>query len=490
MFVAIKDMGQKLKFNLEKNSIVCGDCCNEEGEGWLNFIPDNSVDLIYIDPPFFSNRNYEIVWGNGFEVRSFRDRFKGGIKHYIEWMKPKLERAKIVLKDTGVIVFHCDKNASHKIRCLLDDCFGENNFVNEIIWYYRKWTNSPNIFQQNHDNIYIYKKDKSYIFNPKYQDARDVRDWKLNTVKDNGKRLNQIIIYDKQKTEKAFLEGRIKFKKKDLKVVYRTKNKVAMDDVWDLGVLSSNSPERIGYKTQKPERLIGRFIECFSNEQSIVLDFFGGGGTTAKVCSDLNRRFIIGDVSPVAVRVTADRLNAHGYKNYEIKALPSTKKEYLDMNSHKFADMICELMGWKTNTKKSGDGGIDGFADKGNIPIQIKNHKNKTGRPDIQKFLGALNRYKKGFFVSWGFSPEAWEFKASVENKKIEFIEIGKILNGLLISDDISTEHKKLYKKRVKQPLKKATKAKESELQKEKTEIQKEKKKEYKKLRKSRSDNP
>ncbi|MDE0118661.1 MAG: site-specific DNA-methyltransferase, partial [Bdellovibrionales bacterium] len=282
-------MGQKLKFNLEKNSIVCGDCCNEEGNGWLNFIPDNSVDLIYIDPPFFSNKNYEIVWGNGFEVRSFGDRWKGGIEHYIDWMKPKLEQAKRVLKDTGVIVFHCDKNASHKIRCLLDDRFGGNNFVNEIIWYYRKWTNSPNIFQQNHDNIYIYKKDKPYIFNPKYQDAKDVRDWKLNTVKDNGKRINQIIIYDEQKTEKAFKEGRIKFKKEDLRVVHRKKNEVAMDDVWDLGVLSSNSPERIGYKTQKPERLICRFIECFSNEQSIVLDFFGGGGTTAKVCSDLNR---------------------------------------------------------------------------------------------------------------------------------------------------------------------------------------------------------
>ena len=148
------------------------------------------------------------------------------------------------------------------------------------------------------------------------------------------------------------------------------------------------------------------------------MDFFGGGGTTAEVCADLNRRFIIGDVSPVAVRVTADRLSAQGYRNYEIKALPSTKKDYLDMNPHKFADMICELMGWKPNTKKSGDGGIDGFADKGNIPIQIKNQKNKTGRPDIQKFVGALNKYKTGFFVSWGFSPGAWEFKANVKDTR------------------------------------------------------------------------
>ena len=122
-------MDGKLKFNLKTNSIVCGDC-----EEWLKFIPNNSIDLIYIDPPFFSNKNYEIVWGNGFEVRSFGDRWSGGIRHYIEWMRPKIKEAKRVLKDTGSILLHCDWHASHRLRCLLDDTFEENNFVNEIIW--------------------------------------------------------------------------------------------------------------------------------------------------------------------------------------------------------------------------------------------------------------------------------------------------------------------------------------------------------------------
>ena len=90
------------------------------------------------------------------------------------------------------------------------------------------------------------------------------------------------------------------------------------------------------------------------------------------MCADLNRRFIIGDVSPVAVRVTADRLSAHGYRNYEIKALPSTKKDYLDMNPHKFADMICELMGWKPNIKKSGDGGLMDLLTKGTSLFKLK----------------------------------------------------------------------------------------------------------------------
>ena len=94
-------------------------------------------------------------------------------------------------------------------------------------------------------------------------------------------------------------------------------------------------------------------------------DFFAGGGTTAKVCADLNRKFITGDVSPVAVRVIADRLISHNYIEYDVKSLPQTKEEYLLMGGHKFADMICEFMGWESNPKKSGDGGIDGWANRG-----------------------------------------------------------------------------------------------------------------------------
>lgn len=138
------------------------------------------------------------------------------------------------------------------------------------------------------------------------------------------------------------------FKKSDFKIDEKTGLQytiVYSRDVWEIPSLGSDTAERIGYVTQKPEALIKKIVQCSTDRNNIVLDFFGGGGTTAKVCVDLNRKFIIGDVSPVAMRGTADRLSFHGYRNYEIKALPSTKKEYLSMNPHKFADMICELMG-------------------------------------------------------------------------------------------------------------------------------------------------
>ena len=157
-------MGQKLKFDLNNNTIVCGDCCNEDGEGWLNSIPNNSIDCIYIDPPFFSNRNYEIIWGNGFESRSFKDRWKAGkkgINHYIDWMKPKIQEAKRVLKLTGLIFLHCDYHASHRLRVMLDDVFDEKNFINEIIWCYDVGGKSDKRFARKHDNIFWYSKSRS-----------------------------------------------------------------------------------------------------------------------------------------------------------------------------------------------------------------------------------------------------------------------------------------------------------------------------------------
>jgi len=118
-----------VKIDINKNHVICGD-----NEQWLKDLPDESIDLCYIDPPFFSERNYEVIWGNGYELRAFGDRFSGGISHYIEWMRPKIELIHKKLKKNGSIFLHCDYHASHRLRCLLEDSFGEDGFVNEIYW--------------------------------------------------------------------------------------------------------------------------------------------------------------------------------------------------------------------------------------------------------------------------------------------------------------------------------------------------------------------
>jgi len=271
-------MASNAKLDLSKNTIVCGNCSDEDGQGWLNLIPNESVNLIYIDTPFFSNKDYEVVWGNSYEVRSFGDRFSGGIDHYINWMRPKILESKRILNDTGSIFLHCDWHASHRLRCLLDEVFGEKSFINEIIWFYpngggrsKSWLNKK------HDTIFWYAKDKNKF---KYN-------WKEIALSRNQ--------------DKKTFGGYFKSDNKGTYQEVRSNGKVYKyyidepknnDDVWFLNIISQrDTTERIGYRTQKPEALIKRIVECATEKNDLVLDPFLGSGSTINVCKKLNRYY-------------------------------------------------------------------------------------------------------------------------------------------------------------------------------------------------------
>jgi adenine specific DNA methylase Mod len=122
----------------------------------LSELPSSSVDLIYLDPPFFSNRVYEVIWGDEAEVRSFEDRWEGGMQHYIDWMEKRLLQMQRVLKRTGSIYLHCDPHASHYLKIKLDEIFGGANYRNEIIWKRTTSHSSANRFGPVHDTILYY----------------------------------------------------------------------------------------------------------------------------------------------------------------------------------------------------------------------------------------------------------------------------------------------------------------------------------------------
>ncbi|KYG65585.1 hypothetical protein AZI86_00450 [Bdellovibrio bacteriovorus] len=465
------------------NYIICGD--NLE---WLKQLEDESVDLCYIDPPFFSNKQYEIIWGNGYEVRSFGDRFAGGISHYIEWMRPRVELIHQKLKKTGSIFLHCDWHASHRLRCVLDDVFGENNFRNEIIWKRSSNTSSINgIYKRAHDTIFFYSKSDKYTYhiqrqalsesslkNYRYTDHKGR--YRLVPLLVSGKRNGEtgkpwrgvdpnrrgksgahwvtihkhLEEYDRKKLIVWSKNGIPNLK------YYLEENKgVAVSDIWDdIKLIGSKADESLGYPTQKPEALIKRIIECASNKGDIVLDCFGGGGTTAKVCADLGRAFITGDVSPVSVKIMTERLYfdvpaiREGKMRLEVKNLPQTDIELKKMNGHLFAEKVCEVQGWKVNDRKSGDKGVDGWTDDG-TPIQIKNYeKTSVGRPDLQRFFGALGKKKKGIFVAWEFSKDAKEYIAEKKrDNKVEIVamECRDIFGGLLLDSTKGKEIERLY---------------------------------------------
>src|SRR5215469_713266 len=150
------------ELNFSVNKLILGD--NLE---ILKSFPDEYVDLIYLDPPFFSNRNYEVIWGDAGEIRSFQDRWSGGMDHYIAWLYERVIQMHRVLKSTGSIYLHCDWHANAYIRVhILDRIFGEKRFRNEIIWRYSSGGASKKFYSRNHDMIFFYTKTDKYTFNP------------------------------------------------------------------------------------------------------------------------------------------------------------------------------------------------------------------------------------------------------------------------------------------------------------------------------------
>jgi len=273
----------------EINKLILGD--NLE---ILKSMEAESVDLIYFDPPFFSNRNYEVIWGDKGEVRSFEDRFSGGIEHYISWLKERVIEMHRILKPTGSIFLHCDWHANAYIRVyILDKVFGEKNFRNEINWCYSIGGKSNKTFGKKHDTIFFYSKGIKYTFNEK--GAKVER--KPNSHMKVG-------------TDETGREYQEKEDKKSGKIYryYLDEGKIAEDWWVDIETLNRGDKERIGYPTQKPEKLLERIILTASNEGDLILDPFVGGGTTIAVADKLNRNWIGIDQSVSAIKVTEMRL--------------------------------------------------------------------------------------------------------------------------------------------------------------------------------------
>lgn len=428
-----------------QNYLICGDNAN-----WLQEIPVDSIDLCYIDPPFFSGSHYEKIWGHTYEIASFEDHRAGSIKHYISWMETRLRLIHKVLKPSGSLFLHCDRHASHHLRILIEDIFGAEHFVNEIIWHYRTYQGKvQDRYPHKHDTIFWYAKNKrkpcfqlEYLSN--YEKTVDYTRWKKYIVNENEIRGDHY-----PKTDSRF-KGYLKrftdqYQRKPTAedIILRIEGYV-VDDVWtDIQALDpKDTREKIGYPTQKPEALLRRILSAATEPGDTVLDCFLGGGTSAKVCANMGRRFVVGDVSPVAIKVSASRLNLYCPEiSYTIKGLPKKKEDFLQMDGHDFAELICELKGWTPNSQKTKDQGIDGWygsKKEGPMPVQIKNHKNPIGRPELQKFCGAIagQRLQKGIFVAWRFSKEATEYIAQIRKDiKIEALSAEPIIQDLMISE-------------------------------------------------------
>ena len=261
------------------------------------------IDLIYIDPPFLTMANYkskiELLNGdslNTIESVAYDDKWKGGMKEYLEMMSIRLYLMKELLSSKGSIYVHLDYRIVHYVKILMDYIFGEENFINEIIWSYKSGGVTSKYYSRKHDTILMYSKTEDYIFNPQKEKSynREFKPYRFKGVKEYEDKIGWYTL-------------------------------VNLKDVWNINIVGRSSGERVGYGTQKPEELLERIISTSSNKDSIVADFFAGSGTTGVVAEKLGRRYIMGDKGQISILTIMKRIAENKGGTYNLKGSKGTK---------------------------------------------------------------------------------------------------------------------------------------------------------------------
>ena len=325
--------------NPRDNVIIRGECVSacaylrEQGK---------KVDLVYIDPPFASGADYakqvyirrnpklaaEIRAAEqeleDEELKSFEEKMYGDVwdkEKYLNWMYENLTAIKSVMSDNASIYVHLDWHIGHYVKVLMDEIFGEQNFVNEIIWQRTTNTGSSKAlaqkFSTDTDTIFYYRLGDDFVFNKQYKPYGEEYLSRFKYVDDNGEKYRWTLLktYSQYTYEKLEKEGRVRWGKNarlpEFKQYLKDGKGVPLNNLWnDIYHVNPQALENVGYSTQKPEALLERIVKTSSNEGMVVADFFGGSGVTAAVANRLGRNFIHVDIGINSVQTARDRLAA------------------------------------------------------------------------------------------------------------------------------------------------------------------------------------
>lgn len=252
---------------------------------------EEKIDLIYIDPPFFSGANYHIEiegMDEDYSDIAYYDHWEKDLDSYLQMLYERILLFERLLSKKGLIFIHLDWHASHYIRLILDEVFGQNRFINNIIWYYyNKYSAGKKNLPRAHDNILLYSKSNNYSLNeiriPRKKPRKQLKREMVNGVLKNAKDEND-------------------------KVMYRIVTDKKMDDVWRIPCMQPASKEWTGYPTQKHHDLLERILQMGSKEGDLIADFFCGSGTTLYVAEKLKRKWIGCDISEYSIYLTRKRL--------------------------------------------------------------------------------------------------------------------------------------------------------------------------------------
>ncbi len=435
-------------------------------------IADESIDLVYLDPPFNSNAGYNVLFktANGVaadaSIEAFDDTWSWGISAkealldiaagtnrplqmmmdamhnaigenplmaYLAMMAVRLVELREALKPTGSLYLHCDPTASHYLKLVLDAEFGAENFQNEIVWSYRRWPTTAKRFQRMHDIILLYSKsDGLQTFHTLFEPptASSLKRWK-------GKK--QKVTFDAAgKRNPTVEEG-------------DASEGVAMNAVWSIPILAPVSRERLGYPTQKPRALLERIIAASSNPGDVILDPFCGCGTAVDAAQKLGRKWIGIDVTHIAIGMIEDRMRS-GYPGIEFETIGvprdlASAERLAEEDPHQFQQWVSWQVGGFPREKKGADKGVDGWfnylAAKGRIEtgvISVKAGDNVN--PNMVRDLGRVmerDKHRFGLFVMKGAPTKGMRDEAAsqpvIETEfgrfpALQFVTLAELFTG------------------------------------------------------------
>jgi site-specific DNA-methyltransferase (adenine-specific) len=335
-------------------------------------VKNNSVQLIYLDPPFFKQNDLKQYCKYENKIYSFSDKWKS-LNCYLNFASEILIKCKEKLLDSGLIFFHCDNSASHHLRILLDKIFGEKYFINEIIWSYKRWSNSAKKLLESHQIIFVYSKTADYKFN------------KIMTEYSPTTNVDQILQYRVRDEN-----GVVKYKRDNNDNIETVKEKrgVPLRDVWDIPFLNPKSKERTGYPTQKPIELMNRIIQISCDKGDLILDPFCGSGSMG-ISAHLNKCKYIGiDNNEDAIKLCNKRANEYYVSDSAVK--DGNYNNFYNLDKE-IKDLLISLNAIPVERNK----GIDGILSTQNGIIGIRIQRQNESIEEVINLLNNASRNKK-----------------------------------------------------------------------------------------------
>jgi site-specific DNA-methyltransferase (adenine-specific) len=400
------------------DTLYYGDCLS-----WLKTIDPGSIDLVYLDPPFFTQKVQKSKTRDNTQEYLFSDTWTN-IEEYKTFLRLRIEQCRKVLKRTGSIFVHCDSSASHHIRLILDELFGAENFQSEIIWVYKRWSNAKRGLLNAHQTIYFYSKSDTFKFHV------------IHTNYSPTTNIDQIL----QQRERD-QHGKSAYKKDDQgrAILGKEKCGVPLSNVWEIPYLNPKASERTGYPTQKPVLLLEKIIEIATDKGDVVLDPMCGSGTSLVAAALLERHWIGIDSEPKAIELARARLDKP--QKTVSRLLEVGKEAYLkqDTKTRSLLETMNALVVERNN-------GLDGFLKVHYLdtPVAIRVQKENESLEETRRQLLKAS-VTKGCILKILVRTHAAEYQEQTIHENPEIIDSNLLIidsNELLIQEWLREKQK------------------------------------------------